>query len=345
MVRKLLSLGAIVDGYGKTKRAHLDGNDRSVFPERTPLQFAAETGHVAIVKILMGEYGADDSLIAPDGALALRLAAANGHREVVDYLPVRRGGAWKRWRYAHRVEMDRIRRALHKIGKFITFFIWHVPKFLLWTAPKEATKAAGRKLKSAWKRRREFGGWIKKQVVELPSRVGRVAKKVAKGVKKIPSLTKRIASYIWRFIKALPQGAKMCATWIGELLSKTGHWIALVVNRFASFLHTVFAAIASWFGRITIKDVWNGLTNALRALCIGLPKLLWSFVKSFAKFSYHTLEAVFGTLGLCLWLCVAGIIWLVCYIPKKLWQSFEALGRLVAKTWDEILVYFDPKKV
>jgi hypothetical protein len=42
-------------------------------------------GNLVIVKILMEEYHCDDGLVASDGQIALRLAAQNGHREVVDF--------------------------------------------------------------------------------------------------------------------------------------------------------------------------------------------------------------------------------------------------------------------
>ena len=59
---------------------------------------AAEKGNLTIVKLLIEAYHADDKLIAKDGQIALRLAASNGHREVVDYLPSRSGGGMKRWK-------------------------------------------------------------------------------------------------------------------------------------------------------------------------------------------------------------------------------------------------------
>lgn len=343
MVRKLISLGAIVNGYGKSASSVV-GHQVAV-PDRTALQLAAETGNLAIVKILMQDYGADDSLIAPDGALALRLAAANGHREVVEYLPARRGGAWKRWRFAHKAEMDRIRRAFRSIGEFVKIFVWHVPKFFVWTLPKETTKAVVKKAKSAWKRRHEFGGWMKRQVTELPSRLYRAGAKVAKGIKKMPNLLKRIMIRIWRYIKAVPKGIEMFAKWIGNVLAKTGHWVAHVLERFASFIHTVFSAVMSWFKQITLQDVWNGFCSALHAVFVGFPKLAWSSITSFAEFTFKALVAVFGTLGLCLWYCGVGIVWLMIYVPRKIWQSMQAFGRIIAKAVDEVLVYFDPKKV
>jgi hypothetical protein len=49
-----------------------------------------------ICKILCETAFADPMLVAPDGQTAQRLAARNGHKEIVDYLPVNRRGAFKR---------------------------------------------------------------------------------------------------------------------------------------------------------------------------------------------------------------------------------------------------------
>jgi len=63
---------------------------------RTPLMCAAEKGNLNICKILCESAFADPMLIAPDGQTAQRLAARNGHKEVVQYLPANRGGAFLR---------------------------------------------------------------------------------------------------------------------------------------------------------------------------------------------------------------------------------------------------------
>ncbi|EDN10917.1 predicted protein [Histoplasma mississippiense (nom. inval.)] len=89
---------------------------------RTPLQLAAELGNLPLVKMFIETYQCDDSKVAPDGELALRLASKNGHRHVVDYLPARRGGGWKRWRTAHEVSMAKARDALKSIFE-ITLFL------------------------------------------------------------------------------------------------------------------------------------------------------------------------------------------------------------------------------
>lgn len=46
--------------------------------------------------------------------LALRLAADNGHREIADFLPLWRGGGWRRWKTRHAKAVDRAKRAAEK---------------------------------------------------------------------------------------------------------------------------------------------------------------------------------------------------------------------------------------
>lgn len=139
MVRLLVGLGAVVDGFGMWERTR-----------RTALQVAAARGNLTVVRLLVEECGADDALLAPDGQMALRLAVDRGHREVVDYLPLRRGGAWRRWKAHHAVAMRRVRRASRGIYVFFKYLLWYTPKFLFYSVPRTAsccprgTPAAGR---------------------------------------------------------------------------------------------------------------------------------------------------------------------------------------------------------
>lgn len=100
LVRLLAGLGAGVDTIGtstSTSAGPSSGAAGGQSALRTPLMVAAARGRLPLVRLLVEELGADDGIVAPgDGQLALRLAAEAGHREVVDYLPARRGGAWRR---------------------------------------------------------------------------------------------------------------------------------------------------------------------------------------------------------------------------------------------------------
>jgi hypothetical protein len=97
MMRHLINLGADVNTWSATVISVVVGLPRFDEPDyersRTPLMCAAEQGNLNICKILCESAFADPMLIAPDGQTAQRLAARNGHREIVQYLPAHRGGS------------------------------------------------------------------------------------------------------------------------------------------------------------------------------------------------------------------------------------------------------------
>lgn len=73
--------------------------DGMAFSEpRTALMAAAAAGRLRVVKLLLLA-GADDSIIAPDGQIALRLACVNGHTHVAKILPALNAGAAQRVKY------------------------------------------------------------------------------------------------------------------------------------------------------------------------------------------------------------------------------------------------------
>lgn len=348
-ISQLVSLGSTVNGFG-VSRTPLDENAYpKTFPQRTPLMLAAERGNLAIVKVLMEDYGADDAIVAPDGAIALRLAADNGHREIVELLPSRRAGAWLRWKTAHHEEMKRVRRALRRIYRFIRVFVWTIPKFFVYDAPVGVTKAA-------WKRRHRVRAWCQRNIVRLPERVGRglmkVPRKVKEGaqevwrvVKKVPTLLKEMFKAIWHFIKAIPGAIKAVLMWVGRGFKAVGEAIWNVVGKLFSLVHTVVSAIVSFFGSITLSDIWDGFCYLCRAVFIETPKALFRCVKSFGDMSYKVLAALLGTFGQCLWYIGAGIIWVLEYIPSRLWQVVAALGRSIRKAFREMMAFMNPKSM
>ncbi|KAJ4317182.1 hypothetical protein N0V84_007486 [Fusarium piperis] len=348
MVSRLVALGATVNAFGRpdTSKTRIDDDDR---PERTPLMLAAERGHLALVKVLMEDYGADDGLIAPDGAIALRLAAVNGHREIVDFLPARRGGAWLRWKTAHHKQMERIRRAWRRLGRFLRVLFWDFPVFLVYELPKEVGK-------SIWKRRhrmiaackrmvKELPARIAKQVVELPGNIKRCGKAVWKGIKEIPPFLRSLAVAIWKRIKKIPGAVMVFLKWIGRGFKRIGEAIINIFTRLLSLLHTAIMAVVSFFRNITLQDIWDGFCFLARAIFVDAPKAIGAFIVSFGEMSYKVLKALFGTLGQCVWCLGTGILWLIQYVPHRIWTIIEALGTSIVRAYQETMSYLNPKRM
>lgn len=336
MVRMLVSLGAAVDGYGLyLQQGHM------ARIERTPLQVAATEGKLGMVRILR-ELGADDSLIAPDGAMALRLAAENGHREVVDFLPTRRGGAWKRWTVTHEKQMQRVRRILEKFGSILKIIGWAVPRYFLWTLPKGIFVTLPKEI---WERRHKIGPWCKRQIHKFPKRMKKAAKLASRGVEKTTEVIKKTPGKVWQVMKRIPGALWIIISWVGKGLGKLGYALFRVIKRLASLIHTAIGAVVSFFRAITLQDIANGLRAVLQAIFIDFPKTMVLFIKAFSKTSYKVLETVLGSLGMAIWYLIAMILYLIWWVPKKIWQMVQACGISMGKGVEEILVWINPKRM
>ncbi|KAI1073027.1 hypothetical protein LB507_009116 [Fusarium sp. FIESC RH6] len=324
MVSRLVALGASVNEYGRVKsedkRIKIDD-----LPERTPLMVAAESGHLALVKVLIEDYGAKHDLIAPDGAMALRLAAINKHREIVQYLPHVRGGSWKRWMHVHRKQMERARRAAEKLFNFIRILVWDFPKLLLYEAPKELCCAVWRRRHKIKNFVKELPGKIKRGVIAIPGHVKSAGKAIWKGIKEIPSFVKYVFQSLWRVLKEIPGAIMKVLNWIGRGLKNIGEAISNIFMKFFSFLHTTLMAIVTFLRGITLRDIWNGFFSFVRAIFIDAPKAIGRFIVSFGRTIYDVLKALFGTLGECIWWLGYSMIWLIKYIPQKIWTIIEAM--------------------
>ncbi|KAF4972489.1 hypothetical protein FSARC_961 [Fusarium sarcochroum] len=346
MVSRLVALGARVNTYGRAR----DNSDERTpkpedLPERTPLMVAAERGHLALVKVLKQDYGAKDDLIAPDGAIALRLAAVNGHCEIVAFLPPLRGGAWLRWKHVHHKQMERVRRAWKRLSEFIKILFWEFPKLLVYEAPKELCKAAWKRRHRVKKFVKELPGKIKREVMEMPGHIKRGGKAVWKGIKEIPSVLKSIVQAIWKLMQRIPGATMMLLRWIGGGLKNVGEAVVNIFVKMFSLLHTVVMAVVSFFRSITLKDVWDGFCYLVRAIFVDAPKAIGAFIVSFGKTIYDVLKALFGSLGSCLWHIGAGILWLIQCIPHRIWTIIEALGASMVKAYEETMVYINPKRM
>ncbi|KAM7193731.1 Ankyrin repeat-containing domain protein [Rhypophila sp. PSN 637] len=320
-------------------------------PLRTPLMVAALMGNLALVKLLINDFKADDGIIAPDGQLALRLAADRSHREIVEFLPARRGGAWRRWKNHHEKAVRRIKKAGRNLYDFAKFFVWDLPRFFLWSCPKHMVFLPLKKA-AVWvgKNYQHFPGWCSRQVKALPGRVkkgveklGRGVKALGRGIKKIPGFVGRVMKWLWRVVSSIPGFMKIVGVWVWQCLKKIGMAVGDVFLRVVSAIHTAVMAVLGFFRRITLKDVWNGFVSVVKAVFVDLPMAIWNGVKSFGEVSYKAMRKLFGWVGQLLWYLSLGLFWVVVFVPKQLWKVLTAIGSSIAKGYHEIMVWFNPK--
>ena len=320
--------------------------------------FAASIGSLPLVKLLFEPpYSANDALVSPDGQIALRLASAAGHRTIVEYLPSRRAGGFLRWKTQNAPAIVRVKTAIRKIGSFIKFFIWHLPKFFVWSIPKHlVVLPVIRSSKWCWANRKKFGGWCKHQIVAMPERVVRAGKWVWKSVKEtanelwkfgtqmLPIWIKELALWFWDLITArIPKAIVVVAKWIWKGISSLGKAAWGIVLKMASLLHTVLQAIVTFLRNATLRDIWNGFCDILRAVFITFPTTLWSWIKRFGEASFKVMNTLFSSFGELLWWIAVGLTWLVLYIPSKLWVVLQSLGDSIARGWSELMVCINPK--
>ncbi|KAL5321251.1 hypothetical protein ACEPPN_012065 [Leptodophora sp. 'Broadleaf-Isolate-01'] len=363
IVQQLLDAGAEPDAFACAS-TYYDRDLGKISVMRTPLQLAASLGHLILVKLLMEQYHCDDSLVAPDGQIALRLAAENDHREVVDYLPSRRNGGFKRWQFKNRRSHSRIKRLFAKIGTFIKFFVFDIEKFFLWTVPKHViVKPVMKSCKWCWENRKAFGGWCKHQVTEMPGRVKRAGVWAGKTLMKIPRGVAAAAKGMWKFgTQTLPRWVREFSVWLWQLLTVRlpkalkifGTWLLSGITSLSksiwnailkviSFFATVVEAVVSFFKSLTLKDIWNGFVEILRAVFVTLPKLIWSWTEAFGETSYKVMKALFGVLGQVVWCFGWCIMWIVTYLPKQLWKILQSIGGSIRKAGHEVKVWLNPK--
>jgi hypothetical protein len=341
MFRCLISLGADVDVYGTW---HSSFHQHST--QRTALQVAAAKGNLVLVRLLVEECGANDALIAPDGQLALRLAAEGGHREVVAYLPMRRGGEFRRWKTHHAVAMRRAKRALEKIGSVLKWIFLYIPfgivKYLIYSPIKGTVLYCARN-------RHRFGGWCKRQIKAIPERTKRAAKATWRGIKRVPEACRDIGKELWNLAKSMPaaiwKALKIIGTWLWNMAKKLGNAVWSVVCKFASLVHTLVSAVITFFKEITLQDVWNAFCALCRAIFISLPKAIWHGLEKLWDLSWDMVVALFGWLGKVAWWIVRGVYELLKYIPKQLGIVAARVGSSTKKGAHEVLIWWDPKRV
>ncbi|KAI1758045.1 hypothetical protein F4782DRAFT_9777 [Xylaria castorea] len=316
---------------------------------RTPLQQAAAKGNLPVVRLLVETYHADDSLIAPDGELALRLASAHGHREIVAYLPARRGGGFRRWKTRHDVAMRRAKRAAEGVYEFVKFFAYSVPRFFVWSIPKHVVVLpVVRRVK-----------WLHAHRAELPRLVADGLRRFWEGVKAFPrdawDFLKRIPPFVKKLavlirdaivatIKGIPKAARIAALWVWDGIRTLAGVIGRAFDRLFSFLHTALVAVGTFFRNVTLKDVRDGFVAFVHAVVVEGPRRLFHWMRKFQDIFIRMLKAMWGCIGEILghlfWYLVATLT----YVPRKLWEILVSMLRSIGYGGKEVLIWINPKR-
>ena len=314
---------------------------------------AASQGSLPIVKLLFEDpYCANDVLVAPDGQIALRLAAAGGHTAVVSYLPARRAGGFLRFSAQNAANIARIKNAARAMRTFVRFAVWELPRFFLWSLPKNLVILPSvKRCKWCWENRTSFAQWCKYQVAEVPKRLERAGKTVARSVRhtpdfmaKIGKATWRSAIWIWKLSTVrIPQATVIALKWICLGLHSLGITAWSIIIRVASFIHTVFLGVFTFFRGLTLRDIWNALYDVLHTVFVTLPATLLLWFKNLGWVSYRIMDALFGWFGKDLWWGVVLLGELVMYVPMKMWVIIQSIGGSLAKASHEVLVWINPK--
>ncbi|KAI0105060.1 hypothetical protein GGR51DRAFT_202426 [Nemania sp. FL0031] len=358
-VRLLLEKGADPNEFGmtwetpaemeRTWRTWDDYHDTS-YVSRTPLQLAAAQGNIAIVKLLMETYAADDKLIAPDGELALRLAAAGGHREIVAYLPARRGGGFRRWKKRHSVAVARMKYAAKGIGQFAEFFAWKVPRFFVWSIPKHVLVIPVV----------EGVKWLHRHRAEIPRMILGAVGCLLGAIKGFPvalfyvtkglvscmaHLTFWLCKGIVKTIAGVPKATGLALQWMFKGVKTLLKAIWSIINRLVSFLHTAIVAVATFFKTVTLKDVWRGFVAFVRAVVVDLPTMLWGWARKFGHTAVKMLDAIWGFTGqviACLFYILASV---VTFVPRELWEILVSVFKSLGFACKEFMIFLNPKRV
>jgi len=363
VVKRLIEVGADVDKLGIDPKAAVDFGDKNRhLRTRTPLQLASANGNLVLVKLLMENCNANDALVAGDGYLAWRLAVKNGHHDIVAYLPVRRGGEWRRWKLRHEVLMERATTATKAISEFFAFFLWHIPKLVIWTLPKWIiVKPVAKSVTWAWENKRQMGKWLRKQLTAFPKRIRKVAETVVTGVKGFPHRVGKVVKAFLRLVKALPRAAKSIIKWIWRIIRSTPKAVYIIAKyiwlgvqvigsgiysslcRLVSLLHTLSSFVLTVFRGVTLHDVFNGIMSLLKAIFIDLPKAIYGWSCMFGETSYKVLKALFHWFGVVLWYLAAALVAVVTHVPKNVVVVIWSVLSSVLDGFGEFMSWINPK--
>ena len=113
----------------------------------------------------------------------------------------------------------------------------------------------------------------------------------------------------------------------------------------ASALHTLVSAVIDFFRSITLKDIIDGFNRVIHAIFVEFPQLAWQGLKVLWHGIDVTLEGVFGCLywvGYCIiWL----LMFIVLYVPKRIWGIIASIAGGIARAFHELWVFISPKSM
>ena len=344
----LLENGALVDGWSGLPVLGMCA--RTI---RTPLMIAAAQGDLPTVKWLMEGYGASDAIIAPDGQLALRLAAEAGHEHVVAYLPTRRGGMYLRWKTKQAKLLSRIRRIFAELAYVAKVAVYHVPQ---WLVCELIVYPMRRAVKWCWMSKHLIVPFLRREVAEMPQRVRRSLQKMLGWVGEVPARIMGAAKRTWEWVLALPERIRNAIKLIPGALQIVWHYIKdcaktvsdavrLVLERVASLLHTVVSAVVTFFRYLTLANLWTAALDLLEAVFVMLPVRLWQLVDKAWAVGFKLAERFFGFLGSVLWFIVYALWRVVIFLPEQLGRVIGAVGEMVVVSWRELRVWWNPKAI
>jgi hypothetical protein len=245
-----------------------------------------------------------------------------------------------------------------RAGKWVWKGVKMIPK-----AIKETGKELWKGVKMIPKAIKETGKKLWKGVKKIPKAIKETGKELWKGVKKISKAIKETGKELWKFgTQTLPRWIKKLALWFWDLITMriakaiaiVAKWIWAgisslrkatwgIILKMVSFLHTILQAIITFLRNVTLRDIWNGFSDILRAIFITFPTTLWSWIQRFGITSFEVMTALFGWFGELLWWIAVGLKWFVLYIPSKLWIVLQSFGNSIARGISELMVWINPK--